>query len=530
MISSLKSRFDFFNRRALFISAGRARVYHWNRGALEGIYTFDTSERGLALFEDYIGVNSEDPIYLLTDLQDEEFRLDTIPHVTGTDRKSLIDRKRSRLFRDIKYSYCEVQGRETDGRRDDRILLAALTEDEDLLPWLTRLESKRVPVAGIYSVATLTRGLLKTLGHGAGPGLVVSMQRHTGLRQSFFHNDKFRFSRLVKLPRYGTEPYAPIIAEEMGKVLRYLHSMRHINHDSLVQIYLLVDEQLQTELEHVCPDKAGVSYNRILLKDVAARLGLKTDFSEPFAESIFVYLLLKSRSKNVYAGETETRYHTLRRWRNILLGSSLFILLGAFIWSGLAFIEGITLQQQTLSAKARDGYYTQRYQMASERLPEIALEPEDLKTVVNLAESLAQYKATPLPVMQTLSDALQQFPGLQVNSIHWLASTDPNARPDKNPADTDIEDPLSKSDDYAYYQIAAVNGLVSPFDGDYRRAIDLVNRFAEMIRSRPGVYDVEILALPLDVSSRASLQGTGESVQDEAGYSLRIVLGIANEA
>ncbi|MCS3904420.1 hypothetical protein J2T55_002456 [Methylohalomonas lacus] len=502
-------------------------MYHWNGGSLDGIYTFDTSEQGLSLFEEYLNENAADPVYLLTDVAEEEFRLDSIPHVMGGDRKALLNRKKAKLFRNIRYSYCEVQGRETEGRRDDRVVFSALTDDEFLRPWLRRLEARKVPVAGIYSVALLSKQLLKSLGYGAGPALIVSLQRNAGLRESFFQNGDFKFSRLVRLPRYGTESYAPVIADEMEKMLRYLRSMRQINHDSLVQVYLLADEKLHAELEPACRDKVGVSYNQITLRDIAGKLGLKADFVDPFSESVFVYLLLKNRSGNIYAGEQETRYFTLRRLRHCLLGSSLFLLLGSFIWSGLAFIEGVTLKQETVSARAKTEFYGERYDMARERLPNIPVEPEDLKTAVQVVEGMADYKASPLPLMRTLSRSMDEFPDIQIDAIKWLASMDPNADPAGNASRE--ASALSANSDYIYYQVARVSGSLAPFDGSYRRAIELVNRLAEDIRTQPGVYDVKILTLPLDVSPEARLQGTGDMVRGEAGFSLKIVQGITDE-
>ncbi len=530
MISSLKSRFNIFNRRALFVTAGRARVYHWNNGVLDGIYTFDTSEQGLNLFDDYLHENSEDPVYILTDIAEEEFRLDSIPHVMGGDRKSLIERRKIKLFRNIKYSYSEVQGRDTEGRRDDRILFTALAEDEAIQPWLARLESGKIPVAGIYSIATLSKNLLKNLGHDAGPALIVSLQRNAGLRISFFQNGNLKFSRLVRLPRYGTEPYTPIIANEIDKMLRYLRSMRQLGQESLMQVYLLADDTLLEELKKDCQDKAGISYNWINIGELATKLGYRTDFIDPFSESIFVYILLKNRSKNIYAHPDETRYYSLQRLQNFLLGSSLFLLLGTFIWSALAFVDGITLKQETISTKAKTQFYTERYEIARERLPELPVEPADLKTAVEITDSMAQYKASPLPMMQTLSHGLQNSSEIRIDSIKWQASMDPNANPGSN-KDSDADGAeLSKTDDYIYYQIARINGSLSPFDGNYRGAIDLVNRLAQDIRAQPDIYNVEILILPLNVSPEAKLQGSGESVDGEAGFSLRIVQGISGEA
>ena len=525
-----KLKFDFLRRRALFVTNNRAQIFHWNGGELEGIYSFDSSAQGLALFDDYLRENHEEPIYLLTDIPDEEFRLDTIPHVMGSDKKALLERKQAKLFRDIKYSYSLIQGRESEGRRDDKVVFSALTEDEAIQPWLDRLAAFKTPVAGIYSVAHVTKYLLKSLGHGSGPALVVSVQRNAGLRITFFYNNDFRFSRLVRLPRYGTEPYAPIIIEEIEKMLRYLRSMRQINQDTVTNVYILGNADLLNDVDYSASDNVGLKYHSVALQDVASKLGMKHEFVDPYAESLFVYVVLRQRPGNIYATETETRYYNLRRVRHALLSFSLLLLLGSFAWSGYAFVSGITLKQETINARAKTEFYSERFKMAQERLPNVPVEPDKLKTAVQVVQEMSKYRATPQPMMSTVSDVLEKYPGLQIKSMHWYTSTDPNYKPNANTANNQNAGNIQPDDDYIYYQIAEIDGFIESFNGNYRAAIDVVNRFAEELRLVSEIHHVRILSMPLDVSPEARLEGSSESVVDEATYSLRVVLGVSHEA
>jgi len=524
-----KFKFDFLRRRALFVTTDRAQIFHWNAGEVEGIYSFDTSDRGLALFDDYLRKNHEEPLYILIDIPDEEFRLDTIPHVLGSDKKALLERKQGKLFRDIRYSYSLIQGRESEGRRDDRVVFSALTEDEAIQPWLERMATFKIPVAGIYSVAHITRYLLKPLGHNSGPALVASVQRNAGLRVTFFHDNDFRFSRLCRLPRYGTEPYAPIIIDEIDKMLRYLRSMRQINHDTVTNAYILGDADLLSDLGKRTTDNEGLKYHPIALQDLSSKLGLKHEFIDTFAESLFVYVLLKQRTKNIYATETETRYYSLRRIRHALLSSSLIVLLGSFSWSGYTILDGLTLKQQTINAKAKTDFYSERYKMAQERLPNIPVEPDKLKTAVQAVREMSKYRATPQPMMNAVSDVLKQYPGLQIKSMQWFTSTDPNSDLNASSAYSEDTADIRKNDRYIYYQIAKIDGFLSSFNGNYRAAIDVVNRFAEDLRLASSIHHVRILSLPLNVSPESRLEGSNELVVDEATFSLRIVLGVSNE-
>lgn len=533
MTSSLKSRFDFANRRVLFVTGGRAVIYHWERSKLSSSYIFALTDEGLASFEQYLDTNQEDPVYILTDLADEEFKYDTIPHVGGNDRKSLVSRKKGRLFRNIKYSYHEIQGREKEGRRDDRVLFAGITDDEAIQPWVNRLLERKVPVAGLYSVALLSRHLLDVLGHDGGPGLIVSLQRNAGLRQTFFLNKDFKFSRLVRMPRYGTEAYAPIIIEEVDKMLRYLRSMRYLTNETLTKIYLIGDSTLLKELNEVSSTQPGIEFKFNPLEDVAARIGLSSDFVDPFSESIYAYLLLKHRPRNIYAEGKETRYYQLRRIRNAMLGSSIFILLASLIWGGMSFMEAVTLKQQSISAVSKSDFYRTRYSLARDRLPELPVEPQDLKTIVNIADSLESYRATPLPLLKTLSNALQTFPEFQLQSIDWIAALNPETsikpgNSTRGDNGQNFTDP-GTSPEYMYYQVAEIKAYIAPFDGNFRRAISRINQLIEALRNEQGVYETKILAMPLDVSSAAKLTGAANVVPTEAEFSFRLVKGITDE-
>ena len=72
-------------------------------------------------------------------------------------------------------------------------------------------------------------------------------------------------------------------------------------------------------------------------------------------------------------------------------------------------------------------------------------------------------------------------------------------------------------------------GRIEPFNGDYRDAMDVINRFAEDLRGREAVYGVVIVGLPLDISSGADLQGNTQSLQHRAEFTLKVVLENARE-
>lgn len=77
-----------------------------------------------------------------------------------------------------------------------------------------------------------------------------------------------------------------------------------------------------------------------------------------------------------------------------------------------------------------------------------------------------------------------------------------------------------------YYQISNLKAHIEPFDGNYREAIAMVNKFAESLRSADSAYEISIESFPLDISSSATLQGDAETTGKEALFALRAVIGV----
>lgn len=537
MISSLTSKFRYFDRRALFISAHKAAVYHWHKGKIASSYLFDINEEGRQYFERYLSQTPNSPFYVLVDIFEEEYRSETIPHVFGSDRQALLGRKKDRLFRDTPYTYTEAQGREEDGRRDDNILLTAITNPSLIRPWMEILDTHKTPVAGIYSLPLLASSLLKSRSESQKHVLLVSLQSISGLRQTFIQNGELRFSRLVQMPRYGTTPYAPYIAEEVEKIQRYVNSLRLIPADESLDICFLMAGDLHRELEEEYSDSELSDYHIMDINELATDAGLDLNVTTPFCDQLFVSHLLKKTPANQYGAASERRYFSMRRMRYSLLAASLLLMMTGVLWSGYNLFAGLTYKQQSIAADLRQQFYSTRYNMARERLPETPVEPVDLQHAVELSDNLNQYKTSPMEMVKVISKGLDRFSKIQLKNMTWIASIDPNIElGSKTKESRENQNQIGFSDvsytdtGYLFYHVALIDGYLDPFDGNFRQAISLINEYAELLRKQESVHDVSIITLPLDVSSSASMHGNTGSRSKEANFSLRVVIGIGNEA
>ncbi len=539
MSSSLKSKFDIGKRRAIFVSAHKLAVYHWHKGDLGSSYLFDANNDGRLYFERYLSETPQIPVYFLVDVFEEEFKQDVVPHVFGSDREAIIYRKKARLFRETPYYYSKIQGREQEGRKDDQILLSAITNPLIISPWIDMLEKHEVPLVGIYSVPLLTETLSKLLPGNSDNKLIVSIQSISGLRQTFIQDNKLQVSRLVQLPRYGTEPYGPHIKEEVEKIKRYLNNVRmipsDINRGDSLNTYFLMNNEVIQELKDEYKNTSSVGMHYIDINEMLNRSGSTRHVTTPFSDQLYVHHLLEQKPSDNYAQPREKRFNMMRNIRISLLACSAFLLVASLIWSGVTFMRGLDLRESTLSAQRSSEFYEDRYQLAREGLPETPVEAADLKIAVELVDILESYKTTPYEMIRLISMAMNRFPAIKMERFQWISGPDPNVRMNtagrntRNPRVMNYSNTATNSSEYNYYQIAVLEGELRPFDGNYRNAISLINEYADTLRGQANVYDVSILSLPLDISSEASMQGNTNSTQREARFSIRVVLGIEHE-
>lgn len=542
MTSSLKSRFDRLPRRAILLGSEKLSVYHWLKGRITNSYMFDTDEVGQEQFERYLQNSAASPVYILADFAEEEFRSETIPHVFGADRRAIIQRKQNRLFRDATYCYSWVQGREAEGRRDDRILLTSITNPGLLKPWLVMLEKYNVPVASVSSVAIFTQELLELLPEPTGNMLVVTLQSISGLRQSFYSGGELKISRSIKMPRYGTASYAPFIAEEIEKIRRYLSSLRFISNDEPLDVYFLTHGELLTELESDLVDSELHRYHILDLQEVANESSMGVQITTPFSDQLLVHEVLRRKPENHYAKVRDLRYFAMRKLRYGLYAASVLILLSSLIFTGMSLMDSIDYKQQSIAAVKKTRFYNDRYEMAREGLPDTPVEPRDLQTLAKIEDELQRYRTTPLPMLKVISNGLNRFPVVVLDGLRWVQSPDPNldigdASPPSNaPPPAPVSGmpgsppmTLEQPQENLYYQVAELNARIDDFDGNYRKAISTINSFAEVLRSQDDVVNVTVTSLPLNISSDSSLQGNMIVTEKEALFSMKIALGVKED-
>lgn len=522
-------------KQFLYLANDHLIAVVWGRGAALNEQSFAANEVGRSHFAEYLQSTQPLPTYLLTDLIEEDFRLDTIPHTGTRDRKTMLERKLQQIYRTTPYRLANVLGRLTEGRRDDQVLLCALTNAELVQSWVELLLEAQVPIAGVYSVALLTQPLLKALQVKGKHTLWVSLQANAGWRQTYCQNGRVRFSRLT--PQTGAQSNATLLAEEIGKTFQYLESINSFSSAEALEIHVLSEAGAHSGLRASLSDTDRLRYVLHDLSVAAGRLGLNYTADATDATPLYLSILNRFTSTEQFAPSAQRRYSDIRRFKSAMLAASV-----AFALVGIGFGAWDMFQAQSLRASInRLENSTREYQAAHNAtvagFPKSKVPAQAMNEAVTYHGSVIHSAPHFSGFARELSAILEAFPGIRLDRLIWGTDTKPNidlgyqARSGEetqariNAVPQLAPGAASGDAGSGYYQSAIIEAAVYPFNGNYRAALAEIERLSNHLANLRKAQ-VAPLTLPLDTRAQNQLRGsaTPEKTQNEARFALYLQL------
>lgn len=357
---------------------------------------------------------------LLIDLPAEEFRRESAPHLSGQRHRALLQRKLDVFFRGLTFRLAERQSRQAENRRDDYLLFSALQNPDPLQSWLEVMQSARIPLRGIYSLARLGSHLL---GKTAAPHvLLVSWQSASGLRQSYFHDRQLVFSRLTR--GIGRDGFIDAICADMPDTCRYLISAGLLSDGTALQIRVVGQESDLRELRKRLPDTPDRHYRYLTLESLQRhfRIGKTPDNSD--ATSVWLAILAQHPPAASYAQPVYTRPYRLRRIGEHLKHAGMATLALSFLCTGLFYWKAAQQNKETQSLQPLD-IGVQREIIALEtKLSGLQTSPAEMRTTVEWARRLEQANLNPRAFLLPISRIFDRHPDIMLDELAWQAATD----------------------------------------------------------------------------------------------------------
>jgi hypothetical protein len=507
---------------------------------------FPNTGAGHERFEAHAQAHRALPAHVITDLAEEDFRLDTIPHLGGRDREAVLARKLSQLFRNTPYRHAIVQGREPEGRRDDRVVYTAITNPEVLRPWVEALERHSVPLEGIHSSAVFSGRLLAELGLALPHTLLVTITPGGAVRQTYFLGGEIRFSRLTPIDLEPGGTLGGLLAGETARTWQYLDSLRYFTPADRLEVCVVAHAGDQPSIAPELRDYERIRYRMLDIGQVAARLGMKPAPASSSAEEILACLFARRGMENHFAPPEVRRFATLRRARNaILAGAGAALAAGAAFggWNLALALEAREREQQTLE---RVAVFQRQSDEIMRAMPLQDVGGETMRdTVTFYARSLRAYP-TISGFLQPVSEVLARYPEIRLTQVAWQAADDDKAQPAFAPtvpresppvravarAPTQVPagaaTPLAEGGDGGFpagrHAVAVLEGMVTVSGLGFRDALARIDGLVADIGRISG-YRAAIVDSPLDVTTRAAIQGRfgdREPAPSQARFSIRV--------
>ena len=513
----------------LCISVNGVAAARWQGGRLAECSVFGNDDEGMTEFRDYAAASAGIPAFIIVDAIEEDYRFETLPHASGSDRAQMVERKLRQYYRGSQYSAASLVGRDSTKRRDDRFLFAALTNPDIVAPWLATVTECGLPVGGIYLLPTVTTGLVDVF-EGKPKNLLFVAAHPAGIRLTFFREGAFRLSRLSRTDAAGGASGKAII-EEIFNTRLYLHALRAATLDEPVSVVLLDHaDQFTDTARAISEDNPSLHCSRLGKTDIAARLKLDPGLIDISPAAIYLHLLgARTQGNNLASPAVTAGYRLYQTRRQLLTASAIAVVVG-IAGSGFNLWQQISIQDLAGEAARRTAQVNADYQAATRQFPAAPNSADNLKKATELADKLKAAAVTPDRFLGVVSRALEPAAEIALLEVAWQhrpgefsagsGTATPGAVPERAEA-------TAASAAGPRKQSGLISGQVRDFRGDFRRAIAAINALADRLRKDPAVENVRIVQLPLNVSPTLALTGNTTENPTQSGsadFKLVVVL------
>jgi hypothetical protein len=531
----------------LYLTNDRLIALVWQRGAIIARESFLAIDADSASAAQYIARYCNLPTYLITDLVEEDFRLDTVPHLSGSDAEAVLTRKLGQLYRATTLRHAIVQGREPEGRRDDKVLYHAIANMELVKPWLDLLEKNKVPLEGIYSSPVLSASLLKFLDVTSPHSLLVTVVPDFGLRQTYFQHRQVKFSRITPIVYDEGQSVGALIAAETNRTWQYLDSLRHFSGGEALEVCVLVHERDRAMIADAVRSYPLRQYRFLDIASVAKTIGLSSVPVSSHAEQVLVHTYAMSGMHNHFAEPPLRRFATFRRARIGLFGlTAAALLLGvagtAFNFYQAGQISSRIEQRELASLNAEAEYLNIFNAMRAQKLASDVVRDASAFYVSYMRVP----PAAPGALLRDVSLVLTEFPRVRLLQIVWTAQDNDKTVPayttmassgtlevtsslkPEGDGATQVAPNINNENSTVWrgakFHTAIIDAAITPFDGNFRATLAELERFTARLNTLPGVKAI-IDRRPLDVETAAIISATGKRTgqNPEARFVVRVV-------
>jgi hypothetical protein len=405
-------------RRLLYLDSQRLSAWLWRQGKLTAEGSFENRRDDLARFADYLSAHPGSQFQMLVNVGEEGHQLETIPFLQGKDRAALITRKLGQNFLGTPLATAISLGYEKSKRKNEKLLLTALTNPGHLEPWLACIRETDTALAGCYNLAQLGGLLLKKLGQPPARALLLTYQDHS-IRESFLVDGQAHFSRMTPLPDTSIAGTASRFASEAVKLHQYLSGQRLIGRGEKLPVHVVVNPQALNAVRQACVDTPNLGFQIIDSHATAKRLGLKNPSEDISAEQLFLHLLAVAPPRQQLAPESWRHDYRIAQIRTGMWSAGAMILLASALFGIKLTWEAQDFREQTSALTSSETELNWRYREIVATFPKVGTDHDNLRRVTEQADQLRKQQRLPNGTLRSLSQSLSEAPNVHLDQVVW---------------------------------------------------------------------------------------------------------------
>ena len=504
-------------KRVLYFTGYRMVAQEWSGKRLASSVYFEPDDQGLDLFTAYLQSFRNEPVRLLVDLIEEEFRQIRIPLLRGSDRQAILKRNYAKYFRTSEYKFAISQSVEKKTRKEEKLLLIGLTNQYLLEPWLKIIEDTKTPLSGIISLPLLSEDFIKELKSEHRAIILVSQQVPSNLRQSVFVDGKLVLSRLVPIASFYQGDYPSDVLRDIESTQRYLISQRIVERSETMAVHILTNNRHLEKLRDRCAQETQFDFTVHEINQLLAEHKIDVNDEQDFSSGLYCYLASSKRTVNHYAQPRERRYFQhYRAGLGLRAASAALIAIGAGIALSGA-VKGWLYNQTIEETLLIEQKYKAKYNQLSQNRIDSTTSTTSMQHIVQTVDRIEdQYLRNPEELMAMVSQDVSIFPDIRVSKFDWFVSNYSNSqdaaevswgRAKKSRNRSSNRDRNAPKPKKGYFEIALVEGEFLNFDGNFRYALSAVDDLEKTMAESGKYYSVEITKRPLDIESDNRLSG-----------------------
>ncbi|HAC35391.1 MAG TPA: hypothetical protein DCF45_12820 [Gammaproteobacteria bacterium] len=516
----------------LVIFSRHAVLQSWQRSRLIQQWQLSDIETNAADIGALLAEHKKAPLTVVVDIADEELRIARVPKVVGSARRALLNRTLEQTFPAVRYRTVASQGTFSDQRREEQLLLLAITQNQLLDQWLQLLVDHEMMINCITTASLVFTELARRLRWRQQHQLLIYRHVDQGLRQLFLDKGQPKLSRLSPAPAENV-PLVEQYRAEAEATRLYLNNSKALPRGATLTINILHREGLEQALRDGLDDLAAMDLQFSNITALANQLGIKTGAIEINASLLIGWCAgnYPRRLADFSTPQTRQLIQQFNRGQYFVKGA-LIATTAMVIWAATEFfavweISARSAEQQNLLTR-----WQQLQQKAIDDSLPTDTAPVAMKQSFELSRHFSQQRRFPQQAMQIVANAVENLPQLRFRLIEWAApgapleSVSSSPRQDGNDFELEEENPNQPHAGETVF----VEFAIEPFDGDYLYAAQLANHTTAVLDRDQRVSSVQLYREPLEVDSASTfsekieLNSSNNASRPEARFQLLVSL------